>query len=199
MEDTRLKQRLIGAVVLVSLAVIFIPMILSGGDPAAKRSPDTAIPDAPEHEFVSRIIPLDKQAPEPGPIVAPKAEEKPDKKATAKAPVKKEVVAEVKPKPVEKPAKKQATVAKVSPPKVSKTVPAWVVQVGSFGSKDNAYSLRDKLRGKGFTSFVDSIHKDGKTKYRVRVGPEVKKENADKLLTSVEKITKTKGFVTSYP
>ena len=31
MEESRLKQRLVGAVVLVALAVIFIPMLLSGG------------------------------------------------------------------------------------------------------------------------------------------------------------------------
>ena len=31
MEEGRLKQRLVGAVVLVALAVIFIPMLLSGG------------------------------------------------------------------------------------------------------------------------------------------------------------------------
>ena len=31
MEEGRLKQRLVGAVVLIALAVIFIPMLLSGG------------------------------------------------------------------------------------------------------------------------------------------------------------------------
>ena len=31
MEQGRLKQRLVGAVVLIALAVIFIPMLLSGG------------------------------------------------------------------------------------------------------------------------------------------------------------------------
>ncbi|MDH5370815.1 MAG: hypothetical protein OEW99_12370, partial [Gammaproteobacteria bacterium] len=31
MEESRLKQRLTGAIVLVALAVIFIPMLLSGG------------------------------------------------------------------------------------------------------------------------------------------------------------------------
>lgn len=58
--DSALKQRLIGAAVLVALAMIFLPMML--------RSPDTAEPDAaqvpldmpaaPDQEFETRELPL---------------------------------------------------------------------------------------------------------------------------------------------
>ncbi len=193
MQDTRLKQRLVGAIVLVSLAVIFIPMILSGDDPAANRFAATKIPEKPQRDFISRIIPLDKQAPEPAPLKTPPSSKpkqaEPDKTVKIyKAPT----VAKVEqPKPAAKP----KPVAKSEP----KPKAGWVAQVGSFGSKNNAYGLRDKLRDKGFTSFVDSIKKNGKTTYRVRIGPEAQKTEASALLAKAQKITKTKGFVVRYP
>ena len=39
--ESALKQRLIGAAVLVALAMIFLPMLLKGPDPARRRrAPD---------------------------------------------------------------------------------------------------------------------------------------------------------------
>jgi len=57
--DERLKQRLTGAAVLVSLAVVFIPMLLKGpAEPAAPDITATNIPPKPQQGFQSRIIPL---------------------------------------------------------------------------------------------------------------------------------------------
>jgi DedD protein len=58
--DSALKQRLIGAAVLVALAVIFLPMLLKGPGPDA---PDAAqipldAPAAPDAEFETRELPL---------------------------------------------------------------------------------------------------------------------------------------------
>lgn len=65
--DVKVKQRLIGALVLGALAVIFIPMIVIG--PESKGAADAAdvpisVPDAPDGEFVTREIPLGPPAPE---------------------------------------------------------------------------------------------------------------------------------------
>jgi cell division septation protein DedD len=58
--DSALKQRLIGAAVLVALAMIFLPMLLKGPDPtqpdAARVSMD--LPAAPDQEFETRELPL---------------------------------------------------------------------------------------------------------------------------------------------
>ena len=59
--DVKVKQRLIGALVLGALAVIFVPMIVIG--PEQKGAADAAdlpieVPDAPDGEFVTREIPL---------------------------------------------------------------------------------------------------------------------------------------------
>ena len=58
--DSALKQRLIGAAVLVALAMIFLPMLLKGPDTA---EPDAAqvpleMPSAPDQEFETRELPL---------------------------------------------------------------------------------------------------------------------------------------------
>ena len=52
----RLKERLIGAVVLVMLAVIFIPMILDDTTQTNSVITESNIPPRPEMEFTSRIM-----------------------------------------------------------------------------------------------------------------------------------------------
>jgi cell division septation protein DedD len=57
--DTGLKQRLIGAAVLIALAVIFLPMLVKGPAPDSGVS-DVSIkmPDAPDGETETRELPL---------------------------------------------------------------------------------------------------------------------------------------------
>ncbi|KFN41585.1 SPOR domain-containing protein [Arenimonas metalli] len=64
--DSALKQRLIGAAVLVALAMIFLPMLLKGPDttePDAARVP-LEMPGAPDQAFETREVPLTLPAPE---------------------------------------------------------------------------------------------------------------------------------------
>lgn len=68
--DVKVKQRLIGALVLGALAVIFVPMIVIGPEPeGAADAVDVpiSVPAAPEGEFVTREIPL-------GPVASPTTE-----------------------------------------------------------------------------------------------------------------------------
>ncbi|MEP7245000.1 MAG: SPOR domain-containing protein [Gammaproteobacteria bacterium] len=66
--------------------------------------------------------------------------------------------------------------AKVEPaPSAKVAAPAgkgWVVQVGSFASRDNAERLARELKGKGFAANVSESSGKGKRLWRVRVGPE---------------------------
>ena len=71
--EAPLKQRLIGAVVLAALALIFVPMLLKSPD---VKDPDSAdvplsIPDEPGDDGITTIdIPLDAAS---GPAKAPAA------------------------------------------------------------------------------------------------------------------------------
>lgn len=190
--NEKLKQRLVGAVVLVSLAVIFIPMMLDGGERSSMPMFGSNIPDKPDYGFEPLDIPLqpvttvddtrpvliDKPEPSPKPI----ARVKEDKPVNTDAKV------------LPKTESREQRLTKPAP--VADSEPdAWVVQVGSFSQSANALALRDKLRAKGFTAFVEKLKTGGNTIYRVRIGPELKKKNADKLLQRLQRVMGMKGIV----
>ena len=57
--DPALKQRLVGAAVLVALAVIFLPMLVQGPAPdSGVADVPLDVPDAPAGGFETRELPL---------------------------------------------------------------------------------------------------------------------------------------------
>src|SRR5690606_12870423 len=67
--EPQLKQRLIGAAVLVALAVIFLPMLVKGPAPDSGVSDvPLKVPEAPQGEYETRDLPLvvPEEAPEGG-------------------------------------------------------------------------------------------------------------------------------------
>jgi len=190
-KDINLKQRLIGAVVLISLAVIFVPVILDGRDPAQHSLDTTNIPEKPEREFVSRIIPL-QQTPIPeSPIV--------ESELPPETPVAGPIVTPgtIKPAPAPTVVKEKEKKKVVKLPRTGLT--AWAVQVGSFSTKKNAFALRDKLRGKGFNAFVDTAYEKEDPSFRVRVGPELKRTTAEKLKKKLAKDITGRMFIVKHP
>jgi len=187
-----MKVRLVGAIVLVSLAVIFIPMILDGREVTEQFVTNSNIPPKPDREFVSKVIPLVAEAPQPKPEpVAPVINPQQAAKIA--------MASDTKDKPV---AAKTAVQEKAEPKLASETrtgISAWAVQIGSFSSKKNAYTLRDKLRGKGFAAFVETLYEQDNPSFRVRVGPELKKELAEKLQKKVSKVYEGKTFIVKHP
>jgi len=194
--DFLLKQRLVGAIVLVALGVIFIPVLLEGPDqtlvpemealpePISQQlrkpldafpAPDT-IPVEPEQSIV-----LADPQPEPAPEV--RQEEAPPAPA----------------QPVNEP-------EPLSPPPVPEEKPlkpgplaSWVVQAGSFSSEQNALRLRDKLRQADFVTQVEKARVGGKSHYRVRVGPFLERAEAEKSRKQLLDKFTIKGRVLSYP
>jgi DedD protein len=86
-----------------------------------------------------------------------------------------------------------------SQPRSSPELAAWAVQVGSFGTEANALSLRERLRRKGYPAYVEITKNDGSTLYRVRIGPTVEREEAEKLRATVSKKESLKGLVVPHP
>ena len=66
-------------------------------------------------------------------------------------------------------------------------VTAWVVQLGSFSSEENAEALNQKLRKAGFKAFVEPLKQNTGTVYRVRIGPELKRSDADAINDRLKK------------
>ncbi len=99
-----------------------------------------------------------------------------------------------------------ATATAPAPAPVAKPAPApakvlsgWVVQLASLASKSNAMALQEKLRGLGYTAFVEEIKMPQGVLYRVRVGPELERSNAENVRNRLEQQVQIKGIVTRYP
>lgn len=231
--ERRLKERLIGAAVLVMAAVIFIPMILDDSSRNDSAITETNIPQRPDADFTSRVVPLKesdlgqgagqeqdaKQEAPPAPVEETKAgppppqeTEKPpakpiEKPAAAPAPERKSPAAnKVAPAPEEKSATadKAATgqggKTAAAPSKETRGLTAWVVQVGSFSSEENARRLLKKLQDGGYPAFVEPVKQNSETVYRVRVGPELLRSEAGSLKDKLTRELKMEGMlVLQYP
>ncbi|VAW89000.1 hypothetical protein MNBD_GAMMA18-2192 [hydrothermal vent metagenome] len=203
MENNRIKQRIVGAVILVSIAVIVLPMILS--ESGEREISSSNIPQKPENWVKTEIIPLEiKKLPDPADSVQRRVDQKSNSAESANikepseiimaSPVE-EAVTAPEAKPVVKP-KPPKTVSPREPkkPEVIATVSGWVVQVGSFSSQSNAMALRDKLEASGFNTFVERV--DGNNiVYRVRVGPEIKKAQAQVVKAALKEKMALDGLV----
>ncbi len=205
--NIQFKQRLVGAIVLISLAVIIVPLLLPGEGSLQKAPPGSRLPPAPEYRFA----PLKSPPPAPMPIPAPRPLEAPPAEPSAGGetalPVPDLPVdtatpteAEAEP-PVPSRAAGQAQAKSKDKAKTDTATPAgWVVQVASFSRRDNALALRDRLRQHGHPCFVEAV-KDakGQTVYRVRVGPLLSRGEAETLQRRLVEEVDLKGLVLRYP
>ena len=188
--DESLKQRLVGAIVLVALAVIFIPMILDG-----QRDPTSSMFGQPIPEKPAVLKRLATATPKP--IEMPVRPEIVERQLVDQhTPKLKNDVATVKqttpvPAPVDAVKKNAQT--------TNKTSNAWVVQVGSFSNRNNAVSLRDKLLKYNYRAFVEAVKTKGTWTYRVRIGPEVRRSSAEATQQALLKKLKINGVVMGHP
>jgi DedD protein len=196
LDEHSFKQRIVGAIVLVALAVIFIPMLLPGHRDIGFTDNGSPIPPKPAELENLKVLELEKPQPAPAPreiVRTPIDERSPatpagevESPSAEKTPPPEEVLAE--------PKTNQATQTDATTPK------AWAVQVGSFTQRENAMRLRDQLRSKKYKAFVEQISSAGKTFYRVRVGPEVSRDKAEALQKELQSKMKLQGStVVSHP
>ena len=193
--DVLLKQRLVGATVLVALGVIFVPLILEG--PSQTLVPEMEALPEPEDQVIS--APLESF---PAPDAIPAEPDTaiiladPQPAAVSEAPAEPaQPVAEPEPEP------EPAAAAPEPETKPAKSAPlgSWVVQMGSFSSEQNARRLRDKLRKNGFVTQVEKARIDGKQRFRVRVGPFLERAEAEQSRKQIQDKLTLKGRVLSYP
>lgn len=187
------KHRIVGAVILVALAVIFLPMILNKAPEPPAVAPISELP-LPDTKVVIAPVPPLEPAPDSATPVAP-ALERPVAAPTEPPPPTAPPSNEAQKKP-DQPAKPVA-VAKDKP--AAKIEKGWVVQVGAFTSNENATHLRDKLRKQGFNAEIDRLSVDAKTMFRVRVGPYRDNTGAKGAQSRLQNEAGIKGVVLAYP
>lgn len=69
--DDGLKQRIIGAVVLVIAAVVFLPMLLTGQDETSRVEVEAPEPPAMDEREIALAAPVELPEPEPVPDIPP--------------------------------------------------------------------------------------------------------------------------------
>jgi DedD protein len=202
--DISLKQRLVGASVLVALGVIFIPMILERGADDESLTVRMEIPPKPDVEFKNRLddapaveeiewpesveeataeIRAENSADQPAAAGLPQAVRPAEPEATPLAP---------------KPASKsQPTPTKTAKP--AATPQQWIVQLGSFSKETNALVLQDKLRAKGLKPLIKATDTPAGRVYRVRLGPMPNRTDAEEMVIRIKKEMELSAIVMAYP
>lgn len=75
----------------------------------------------------------------------------------------------------------------------------FAVQLGAFGSAAEADKLRDRARAAGFSAFVQQVRTDKGTLSRVRVGPVIRRADADQLKAQISARLGIGGIVQPHP
>ena len=212
--DKAYKQRMVGALVLVALAVIFLPMLFSRQDeqrqvtveaPAAPQAP--ALPQVqvepvavPEPQALPQEpVPSDEEIAQqesvvPAAPVVPAPAAKPVTPPPAPAPV-----PALAAKPATAPAQ-PITAAPGKPDTTQSRVDAnglsvsWSVQLASLSNRESAEKLQKTLRSQGYNAYIRTA--DGKN--RVFVGPLIERAEADRLRDLLNRQQNLKGFVVRF-
>lgn len=164
--DTALKQRLIGAVVLVALAVIFLPMLIKGPAPDSGVSDvPLEVPATPGGQYETRELPLVTPGNAPaGGVVG--LDEKP---AAAPATASEAVPLGNAPVP--------ATAGAMLP--ASTAGGNYAVNFGAYATPADADAVISRLKQSSLPAFREPATINGKTAYRVRIGPYAERADAE--------------------
>jgi DedD protein len=216
--DKAYKQRMVGALVLIAIAVIFLPMLFSRQDEARHVQVDA--PAAPQAPAVSQLkvepvsvpeqqpmplepVPTDEELAHPSqPTVNQQPPSMPiapaPSKPVASAPAAKATPAPAPAKPAPAPA--APAPAPAAPAAEPNRVDAnglsitWAVQVASLSNRANADNLQKTLRTQGYNAYIRTS--DGVN--RVFVGPLIERAEADRLRDQLDKQQKLKGIVVRF-
>jgi len=197
--SSKVKERLTGAIILVALIVLLVPELLTGPVRSAPRTAaaEAAAEGAPLRSYTinlsddSRTRAAEAQASgpdQPAPLAPPAAPENslpaPQPQAPAPAPRPAAGTNDSAPPPAA-PAPTPTPVPSRPAAHAALAVPAvaggaFVVQLGSFASRDNAERLAREVRARGFPVSVSQAA-TGRRLYRVRVGPTRDRAAAEEL------------------
>ena len=165
MMDRALKERIIGAVILVLFIVLVVPVFLDG--PAKNGeiiSEHVSLPGQSGEQ--NRTIVLNRDRTEPVPAAIS------DKSSTPAVKVPPKVEREIAP----------AQIAVETSP-----TGMWAVQLGSFSERENAERLAVELKELKFAAFLSQSPSESGSLHRVRIGPLKDRESADAMADRLQK------------
>lgn len=177
------RYRMVGAIVLIFLAVLFLPWLFDGAGYEAMQDLEGPIPDRPA--FVEPHTP-------PAPVPELRADQARDfGEDAASAGPSPEVSP---PDPVPAARGRDAATAEAAGSRVG-----WSVQVGSFGREANARDQVQRLHEAGFTAFVERGTANGREVWRVKAGPRAERDEALRLRDDLRRKMDITGIVVAHP
>lgn len=218
--DIGLKRRLITAIIILALIVIFVPMLFKQHESSNAEHVVITAPAIPpsqpqvDQQQQPAEQPIEQQTaqqptqppmvqqqqvnvkrPNNQPSAMPIAKPTPKVTQTAIKVVK--IKSKSKPLPIVLP--HTVKYGFVPKPKLKPNAKAYVVRLGVFANDANATELIHNLRNKGFTSFgYKQKIKDNKILTHVYVGPLVTRKHAEQTVQQLKKIMNLKGIVTQF-
>lgn len=162
------RRRLIGAIAIVLLAVVFVPMVLDPEPRQERKEPLLAIPPR------DSVAPLPAPAPSPDAAKAAgtgKAQEAPRPAGTSRVPAPVKAAEATKPATAPKPAAES--------PKLE----GFAVQVGAFRDEEKLRQARERLTSAKIAHFTERLASGELT--RLRAGPYPTREAAEQARAAV--------------
>ena len=201
--DFNPKHRVVGAIILVCVAVVALPLILSDRAVAPPAQPVAEVPTPDTRVVVTPItpVPLPSNTP-PATVKAIPSLVTPTASTTSSnAPSANHALAS-NPTPGRNGASISIT-TQTPVPTVASSKPVvtkgWIVQVGAFSDVDNANRLKENLVRHGYAPELDKIALNKNQVVRVRVGPYVTEAEARTALSRIARELSVKGVVRVYP
>ena len=199
-----LKNRLVGTIIVVALAVIFLPDFLDGKK-QTNREPFVSVPANPPKKPIvePESFPSERVAKAAVPAVEIQDETALDddldssgagesgsagEAATAKAPAVKTFEEE----------DNLASQTVVNTKSAADDDAGWVIQLGSFRHEKNVKALLTKLEKAGYRAFSRKIQTSSGPLNKVFVGPDLDKKKLESALPHLKELTSLKGKVTTF-
>lgn len=206
--DRALKERIIGATVLVLFVVLIVPVFLDGPEDDNEVITQTVpLPGQEGVENQTIVLHRDREQPVPAansnkpatdnaatpakPDPEPEANESRQEEPEQEAPA----VTETR---VDEPEVTEQVASAEVPVEITSSTGMWAVQLGSFGNQDNANKLAADLRRQNFTAFLSKLSTGNEELHRVRIGPQKDRESAEKVAEQLAKAGH-KGQVVPHP
>lgn len=213
--DPTLQKRLIGASVLIVLAIIFVPMLLDGSAQPGSETLPLTIPEPPQRDFETRVVPLGDGAGDTAPAsvaeaigIAPQASTDAsaagldavatiDTQAPARIDaVSADVAGEAAPSPDDAalavapttiPVRRAAAAAAPAAP-ATQASGRFLVALGSYSNVANASALAEQLRKAGYPVLNDRVAVNGQNATRLRIGPYATRGQAEAARLAVKQL-----------
>ncbi len=179
----RARRRLIGAIAVVTIVAVFLPMVLDHEPKPVKQDISIQIPSPDSGAFTSKIVPVMPAAPDAKSAAKPAAESRAKSETpAADEPPKVAAAAPVAPAPpahdTEAAPPRKPAPAKPAPKPAAKS---FVVQVAALNDADKARQMHEQIAAAGVRSYTEVVPTAKGNVTRVRAGPFTSREEAEKM------------------